>query len=162
MTISSKRKRLNRTVIFLFCLCLAGCASKKYMVEEEALKNGPSATLDLTMKEMALVIGGEKGQGILHFEGQDYPFTLKGLQWGSISKVRYQATGRVYHLDQLEDFEGVYFQAQASLALGQAGKSGLFLVNRRGVTMHLGTEEENGFALTLGRAGVKVKLVPEP
>ncbi|MCD4781753.1 MAG: hypothetical protein K8S27_14585 [Candidatus Omnitrophica bacterium] len=156
-----RRISLNRTIVFLFCLCLSGCASKKYMVEEAALNKGPSATLNLTIKEMALVIGGETGEGTLRYEGQDYPFTLKGLQWGSISKVSYQATGNVYHLEKLEDFEGMYFQAQASLAVGRVGKSGLFLMNRRGVTMHLGTKEEKGFALTLGRAGIKVKLKPE-
>ena len=73
-------------------------------------------------------------------------------------KVTIKATGNVFHLEDLSEFEGIYFQAKAAMTIGKAGKTGIFLVNRRGVTIHLRSEEEKGFDLSLGRGGIKIKF----
>ncbi len=152
---------------YLLCLLgttliVAGCASsKEYAVDEETIKKGPSGTVVLELKEMALGIGVEKGEGVLTYQGQEYPFKLKGLDYGSISKVTLQTTGEVFHLDDISEFEGIYFRAKAGLTVGSAGKAGMFLVNKKGTTIHLSSHEEKGFDLSLGRAGLKIKFIKD-
>lgn len=120
-------------------------------------KSDPSGSVAIEIKEFAIGVGGQKGKGVLTFEGQEYPFKMKGMQVGSIGKVNVDATGNVYHLDDVSEFEGVYFQAKASITLKETGKSGVFLINRHGVTMYLKNDSE-GFDLTLGRGGIKIKF----
>lgn len=153
--------------LYLICmlsmsLMAAGCASsREYTVNEEEIQKGPAGTVVLELKEMALGIGVEKGEGILTYQGQEYPFKMKGLDYGSISKITLQTTGNVYHLEDLSEFEGIYFRAKAGLTVGSAGKAGMFLINRKGVTIHLSSHEEKGFDLSLGRAGIKIKLIKD-
>ena len=140
-------------------IALMSCATgKQYTVDESIQNEKASATMTLEMKEIAIGIGGIKGNGILTYRDEQYPYKLKGIDYGSISKVSIKASGSVYHLDKLEDFEGIYFQAKAAFTIGSSGKAGMFLVNRRGVTIHLSSDEEKGFDLTLGRGGIKIKL----
>ncbi|MCA9407301.1 MAG: DUF1134 domain-containing protein [Candidatus Omnitrophica bacterium] len=120
-------------------------------------KSDPTGSVEISIKEFAIGVGGQKGEGVLTFQGQEYPFKMKGMQIGSIGKVNVEATGNIYHLDDLAEFEGVYFQAKASITLKETGKSGVFLINRHGVTMYLKNDSE-GFDLTLGRGGIKIKF----
>jgi hypothetical protein len=138
---------------------LSGCAtSKDYTVEKGLEKQKESATVALEIKAIALGIGAQKGEGTINFQDQEYTFTLKGVDYGSISKMTIQTTGKVYHLKSLDDFEGIYFQARAALSVGDTGKGGIFLVNRHGVTIRLVSQEEKGFDLSLGRGGIKIKF----
>lgn len=146
----------------LLIMCLAflstGCAAKKYTVEEGLEDSKISGKVQLEFKEMALAIGKITGEGTLTYDGQQYPFRMSGFDYGSISKVTMQTYGVVYHLDDLSEFEGIYFQARAGFTLKKTGKTGIFLVNKRGVTIHLTSDKESGFDLTLGRGGIKIKF----
>ena len=140
-------------------LISSGCASgKKYTIPNELNETEASGTIKLDMKEIAIAIGKIKGEGILTFEGKEYPFKMGGIDYGSISKLKIHTTGNVFHLDDISQFEGVYFQAKAGLSVGKSGKVGIFLVNKRGVTIHLTSEKEKGFDLSLGRGGIKIKF----
>lgn len=119
-------------------------------------KTGPSGYVTFQAKDMGLIISGQKGEGTLDYQGQKYPFKLKGMQVGSIGKVEMNASGKVYGLDKLEDFNGIYLQGKAALALKE-GKAGIILINRHGVTMTL-VSNDDGAELALGRGGVKIKL----
>lgn len=143
-------------------LIFTGCSSSKdYAVNEDDIKKGPSATLVMELKETAIGIGVQKGEGILTYQGQEYPFTLKGFDYGSISRITMQTNGKVFHLDDISEFEGMYFQARAGLTIGEAGKAGHYLINKKGVTIHLSSEREKGFDLAIGRGGIKIKFAKE-
>ena len=47
----------------------------------------PSATLDVASEQMRLIYGGTAGKGVLHFNGQDYPFSFKSASVGLGAKV---------------------------------------------------------------------------
>ena len=144
----------------MMCLMLLGCASSRsYTVDENVTRSDASGAVTLEIKEVALGIGHTKGEGILTYQGEEYPFRLSGIDYGSISKVVMQTSGNAYHLNKLSHFEGIYFQARLALTVGQTGKSGMFLVNRHGVTLYLASDQRSGFDLALGRAGVKIKFL---
>ena len=103
-------------------------------------EDGPSGYVHFEAKDMGLIISGQKGKGVLEFKGKEYPFKLKGVQVGSIGKVKMQASGKVYGLDELDEFEGVYLQGKAALALKE-GKSGVLLINRHGVMMSITSDD---------------------
>src|SRR5689334_18155122 len=80
----------------------------------------PTATLDVASEEMRLIMGGTKGKGTLHFNGQDYPFTFKSASAGFGGKMvkEMRATGTVYFLTKIEDFEGDYTALASSAMAG--------------------------------------------
>ena len=54
--------------------------AKKNMTGTEMKAATVSATLDLDTKQIGLIVGGQSGEGVLHYQGKDYPFHLKGLR----------------------------------------------------------------------------------
>ncbi|MBV8428597.1 MAG: hypothetical protein JOZ88_15255 [Hyphomicrobiales bacterium] len=53
------------------------------------------------------------GSGTLSFGGRRYRFKLAGLGVGGFGASRLDATGNVYGLRQLADFEGAYLEARS-------------------------------------------------
>ncbi|GEM_PF-1030445 len=151
-------------LVSLVGLGSTGCSSSSRLVREtpaEMSLDEVSGTIVMELKETALGIGAVRGKGVLTYRGRDHAFKVRGIDYGSLSLVTLQTTGTVVNLKNLEDFEGVYFQGKASLSVGDAGKSGLFLINRKGVRIKLSSHQEKGFDLTLGRGGVKITLLKE-
>lgn len=66
------------------------------------------------------------------------------------------ATGQVYHLKQLSDFEGVYASAEAGASAG-SGPAVTAMQNPHGVVLHLRVTQE-GVKLTLAAEGVNIDL----
>ena len=146
-----KHHQLIKTIllsVFVFCI-----GSSSVMAD----KTDSSATIIVNLKHFALGVGGQKGTGVLTYEGKDYDITLKGLELGSIGKTNIEAEGEVYHMENLSEFQGLYFSAKASITIGESGKAGIWLINKHGVTIHLRNKSE-GFDFTLGRGGIKIKL----
>ena len=117
----------------------------------------PSGTVTIHQVQVAFIGSGSGGGGTLHFQGRNYPFKLGGLGIGGIGFSRLDATGTVYNLNRLEDFNGVYGQARTGWAAGQHGKGEMWLENPNGVHIHLRTQRK-GLALSLGADGMVVKL----
>jgi hypothetical protein len=108
-----------------------------------------TATLDLEVKEIGLIVGGKSGKGILHFQGKDYPFTLKALQAGVIvGATKSSGTGEVRFLNKLEDFPGKYSAAGAGVAVVGGGDTSSFQ-NDKGVIFTV-KATSSGLALNLG------------
>ena len=118
----------------------------------------PSATLDIDIKEIGLIVGGQGGKGVLHYLGKDYPFTMKGLRAGAIvGATKTHATGDVYGMTKLEDFEGGFSAASAGIAAGK-GKDITRFENNKGVAFTL-KSKTTGLALDVGLTGGEIKLV---
>jgi hypothetical protein len=116
----------------------------------------PSGTVDIEAKSLRLLVGGNWGGGVLHYQGNDYPFSVKGLTVGGVGFVEVDATGDVYFLNNLEDFEGTYGAATIGVTVAK-GKGGGEFENSKGVVIRLKAKTK-GVALSLGTGGIQVKF----
>jgi hypothetical protein len=115
-----------------------------------------TATLRLKSKSVALGAGVSWGDGMLTFQGRDYPFSVSELSLVDLGVSSVSGTGKVYNLKNLSDFSGNYVASQATFAV--AGGSGeLTMTNGKGVVIVL-TSQESGTQLTAGPAGISLKL----
>lgn len=115
-----------------------------------------AATLRLKSKSIALGAGVSWGDGILTFQGKDYPFSVSELSLLDLGASSVSGTGKVYNLNNLSDFSGNYVATQATFAV--AGGSGeLTMTNAKGVVIAL-TSQESGTQLTAGPSGISLKL----
>jgi hypothetical protein len=116
----------------------------------------PSATLRLEAKEVAAGVGWVWGDGMLNDRGKRYPFKISGLTAVGVGASRAEATGEVYNLKKLDDFEGTYTSVEASGALG--GGAGIATMrNVKGVRIKLHATSQ-GVAAQAGPEGVKITL----
>lgn len=116
----------------------------------------PSGTVDIQAKSLRLLVGGNWGSGVLHYQDNDYPFTVRGLTVGGVGFTEVDATGDVYFLNNLQDFEGTYGAATIGATVGK-GKGGGEFENSKGVVIRLKAKSK-GVALSLGTGGIEVKF----
>ena len=128
----------------------------KYEKPEERV---PSGLLTLNYKSVGIGIGGSSGEGMLSYQGKNYPFTISGLNVADLGVSSFQGAGKVYDLKSLNDFSGNYAAAQAGFAV-RGGQSELSMRNGKGVTIIVVANEgkESGTRLSLGPAGITLNL----
>jgi hypothetical protein len=78
------------------------------------------------------------------------------LKLGGVGVHKMKMTGNVYELNRVEDFDGLYFAAEAGATFAKGG-SGVWLKNDDGVVMHLKSKNE-GLALAIGVEGFNITL----
>jgi hypothetical protein len=116
----------------------------------------PDGTVKITGKSVAAGVGFSWGKGTLTYHGKEYPFSIDGLSVGDVGVSSATATGSVYHLKSLDDFNGQYTAASTGAAV--AGGGGVATMkNASGVTMNL-KATTRGLKFKIGADGVKVKL----
>jgi len=116
----------------------------------------PSATVKLTGKSVGVGVGFSWGDGVLTYKGKHYSFSVDGLSVGDVGASSVTATGTVYHLKKLEDFDGQYTAVSTGAAVGGGGGVGS-MRNANGVVMNL-KATTRGLALKAGVDGIKVSL----
>ena len=116
----------------------------------------PDATVKLQSRSVALGAGVSWGDGVVTFQGKDYPITVSGLSLVDLGVSTVSATGKVYFLKNVSDFSGNYFATQATFAIAGGGGE-LVMANGNGVFVAL-QSEQTGTQLTLGASGVSLKL----
>jgi hypothetical protein len=119
-------------------------------------KRTPDATVKLSEGSVAAGIGWSWGHGTLNYQGKTYKFKIEGLTVGELGMTRAEATGNVYDLKSLDDFDGVYGAAGAGIAV-QEGKGATALINPKKVQIVL-TSQTKGATLKVAAEGLKVKL----
>jgi hypothetical protein len=117
----------------------------------------PSGSVSIHQVQIAFIGSGSTGGGTLYFHGRSYPFKLGGLGIGGIGISTIDATGTVYNLHRLADFNGVYGQARTGFAIGEQGKGRMWLQNSNGVYLELHARRR-GLSLSLGADGMVVRL----
>jgi hypothetical protein len=130
----------------------------KYEKPEERV---PSGLVSLNFKSAGLVIGGSSGEGVLSYQGKDFPFTISGLNLGDIGASSFQGAGKVYDLKSLSDFSGNYVGSEAAFAV-RGGQSEVSMRNAKGVNIVILANEgkESGTRISLGGSGVNIKMKP--
>lgn len=133
---------------------LTSCTTKKYtMTLHDEMAYG---TIAIDETQVMVIVSGSFGGGILEFQGVTHKFKIKGLKIGGVGMHKVNLTGDVYKLDDIKDFAGIYFAAEAGITAVK-GMGGFWLKNSSGVTLHL-TSKTEGLALAVGVEGLKISM----
>jgi hypothetical protein len=133
--------------------------TEDYPKYEKQEARSPAGFVKLNFKSVGIGIGGSSGDGVLSYQGKDYPFTISGLNVGDVGVSNFQGAGKIYDLKSLQDFSGNYAAAQAGLSV-RGGQGEISMRNSKGVTIVVLANEgkESGTRLSLGPSGVTLKL----
>ena len=99
-------------------------------------ENSTEPTVKLSGGSTAVGIGANWGEGILTFEGYEYPFSVRGLTIGDVGAHGFTGSGRVHNLKRAEDFNGNYTGLGVGLTIAGGG-SAVTMRNQNGVTIDL-------------------------
>jgi len=114
------------------------------------------ATLSLTEGTVGIGIGFSWGKGTLAYKGKTYPVKVEGLSVGDVGVQRATATGNVYDLKKLEDFDGNYTAGAAGATIG--GGAGISAMkNQNGVVIEMKSTTQ-GANLKLAAEGLKLSI----
>lgn len=150
-----KRKTMLR--VGLIGLALAGVLATSARVAgaaEEA--KTPDGTIEFSGGSVAAGIGFSWGSGTLTYKGKTYPLSVEGLSVGSVGANTVSASGKVYHLKKIEDFDGNYAAVGTGAVVGGGGGVAS-MRNQNGVVIDVLSTSE-GVKFTLGTAGVKLAI----
>lgn len=116
----------------------------------------PDATLVLTEGSVAAGIGYSWGKGTLTFGGKNYPVKIEGISVGEVGVQRATASGEVFNLKKLADFNGNYTAGSAGATV--AGGAGISTMrNQNGVVIELKSTTQ-GASLKLAVQGLKLTV----
>ena len=115
-----------------------------------ATEEKPDATVKLSQGQVAVGIGWSWGSGTLAYQGKEHAFKVKGLSVIDVGITSADATGTVYHLKKLSDFNGTYTSAAAEATIG-GGAGVKTMKNQNGVVIQLKSKTQ----------GINFKLAPE-
>ena len=121
-----------------------------------AEEKAPDATITLVEGQVAVGIGWSWGKGVLTYQGKEYPVKVKGLSVIDVGITKAEASGNVYNLKKLEDFEGIYTAATAEGTLG-GGAGATTMKNQNGVQINL-VKTTQGINIKLAPSGVNLSL----
>jgi hypothetical protein len=116
-----------------------------------------SGTVTIEQVNVAMLWSASLGGGTLTYKGKSYDFVIGGIGVGGIGASTLNATGEVYGLERVEDFEGVFGQVRKGFAIADEGGGKLWLQNTNGVVLALHAKRA-GLALTMGADGVVVQF----
>ena len=125
-------------------------------VAASAAERKPDATLELTGGSVAAGIGFSWAEGVLTYKGKTYKVAVDGLSVGDVGISKTSATGKVFDLKKLSDFDGNYTAAQAGATVGGGGAASI-MRNQNGVTVELFSTTK-GLKFTLAASGVSMKI----
>ena len=121
-----------------------------------AAEEKPDATVKMTGKSLSAGVGYSWGNGVLTYQGKDYPFSISGLSAGNVGAGSAELSGQVFNLKDLADFNGNYTSLAAGLTVAGGG-SAATMRNQNGVVMHVWATTQ-GLMFKLGVDGMKVEL----
>ena len=116
----------------------------------------PDATLKLSAGSVAAGLGVNWGSGTLSYQGKEYPVDVKGMSVGDVGVSKIEASGKVYNLKKLEDFDGNYTGVGTGAAVGGGGAVAA-MKNQNGVTVDL-VATTQGVKFALGGGGVDMHI----
>ncbi len=142
----------RRWITPVLILALAAVLAPALSAEDKA----PDATIRLSEGSVAAGIGWNWGKGTLTYMGKSYPVKISGLSVAEVGITRAEASGTVYNLKSLDDFNGVFAAAGAEGTAGKgAGVSSLR--NSKGVVINLKSETK-GANIKVAAEGLKLEI----
>lgn len=122
----------------------------------QAQEETPDATIKLSAGSVGAGIGVSWGSGTLTYRGRTYPIDVNGISVGDVGISKIEATGKVYNLKNLDDFNGNFTAAEAGMTLAGGGVVSV-MENQNGVKVEL-VATTRGVEFTLGVSGVAMKI----
>ena len=116
-----------------------------------------SGTVTINQGQIAFIFSANVGGGNLQYQGKTYPFSISGLGVGGFGISSIEATGVVYDLKKLSDFDGAYGQARTGIVFGTVSAGTLWLENSEGVYLRLKAKRK-GIALALGADAIIIQF----
>ena len=116
----------------------------------------PDATLKLSGGSVAVGVGYTWGGGTLTYKGKTYDVELSGLSVADVGASKIEASGSVYHLKKLADFDGNYTAATAGITIAGGG-SATAMQNQNGVVINI-VSTTQGLKFALAASGVSLKI----
>jgi hypothetical protein len=116
----------------------------------------PIGEITIEAKQLAAGVGYSWGDGVMKFQGKEYPFTVQGLNVAAVGFSKINAVGDVYNLKTAADLAGNYVAVSAGLSLAK-GVAGLSMRNDKGVVINLRSAQQ-GVQLNLGVDGFNIKM----
>ena len=144
---------IRAAVLFAICSVFLVAAAGTGLADGKPGKL--SGTIEFHELQVAYIGSGTMGHGTLTFQGKTYPIEVGGLGIGGIGVSKIEAHGKVYDLEELDKFEGLYGQARYGLTVGDKSTGQMWLENQNGVYIHLDTKRE-GLMLSTGADGLSI------
>jgi hypothetical protein len=148
------------TLIFAHALCAQEAPGEQYRGTDAppAIAPGtpPSGSVALSGGSVAAGVGYVWGRGTLTYGDKKYKFKLSGLSVVDVGAASITASGDVYNLNGVQDFDGFY-QAVTGGATIAAGGSVAYLSNGKGVVIKIHSTTQ-GLRFNLSADGVRIKL----
>lgn len=116
-----------------------------------------SGTIRISVLKGGWFIGGSAGGGTLFFHGREYPLTIGGIDAGLVfGGSQTNLSGRVRHIRQPSDVEGVYGAAGAGAAI-VGGARAIVLTNQKGAVLELAGRQV-GLMVNVDLSGLAISL----
>ncbi|MCL4501484.1 MAG: hypothetical protein M1438_06445 [Deltaproteobacteria bacterium] len=115
---------------------------------------GPSGTVEIHATRVSFGVGFTKGEGYLHYKGDDFRFKVRGLSAVGMGLTTLNATGNVYNLMSIKDFPGNYYSFEPGGTFLE-GSEALVMKNSKGVVIAL-KAQQTGMELKLGNEGLRI------
>ena len=153
------RPGLASSLLLLAALTAGAAASQPAWAQPAAATEAPApdATLRLEGGAVAAGVGFVWGSGTLDFGGAPHKVKVSGLSIVDVGAAKINASGSVYNLKNISDFDGTYttFAAGATVA---GGGGVAYLRNQNGVVIRRDSTTE-GLRLNLSASGMTLKVV---
>jgi hypothetical protein len=122
-------------------------------------QSGPDATLRLSGGSFAAGIGFSWGSGTLTYKGKGYPIKVNGLSLGKVGITGVSASGEVFNLKHLQDFNGHYSYGGAGMrgVTLASGRSGTLMTNQAGVIVRISATQK-GVNVNATGGGVDMQI----
>ncbi len=139
----------------LIVVAFAAFAVAPFEVLAENAK--PSGTIRFTATSVGFIIGAEWGKGTLTLNnGKRYNIRIRMLRVGMAGIERIDATGTVFNLKKMHDFEGQYVSGSAGITIG-GGVAGEAMKNSRNVVIKL-RSTQIGLAAKIAASGITISV----
>ena len=115
------------------------------------------AALEFNGGSAAAGVGVSWGAGVLKYKGRSYAFKVGGLSVGDVGVSKASASGEVFGLKKLEDFNGNYVAVGTGLTVAGGGAVAA-MKNQNGVVIHV-KSTTRGAKVTIGGGGVDIQLL---
>jgi hypothetical protein len=127
------------------------------LVGAMSVANADGGTIRIRIFKAGFVIGGSAGEGVLTFQGRNYPLSIGGLSYGfTFGASETRLRGTVTNIRRPSDINGVYGQGGAGAAVIK-GAQGVGLVNQNGAVLTL-AGEQTGLIVSLDLSGLVLTL----
>jgi hypothetical protein len=135
---------------------LATIAALGFVLSAANAEDKPDGKLELSGGSVAIGIGYSWAGGTLTYKGMKYDVEVSGLSVGDVGATKIEASGNVYHLKKLADFDGNYASAKAGVTVAGGGSASA-MKNQNGVVINL-VSTTQGLKFTLAAEGVSMKI----